>query len=300
VKLKLLTELIAALGTLVGASVLLLIGLELAPGTPADLVPDPDLGQLLASRWGLDQPVLMRAWAWFSGVVIGDLGTSWSVRPGAPVWEIIRAPLGHTALLLGLACPLALGIACLPSRLRPVLIAVSAAPVFLLGQLLIDGLNSATWAAMGAGWLVRPAWFALPGVDHPLRTLLAALALALGSNLAGGLSAQLARSRLQRQRSEFAAVARVHGTPGPGLRHAIVDALPLLLAQLPILVGGTVVAERVFLMNGAGSVLWEAAMARDFELAMAIALLAAALIAGLGLLIEATHIALDPRTRELS
>ncbi len=291
--------LLRALGTVLGAAVLLLVGLELAPGSPADLVPDPSVAAVLEARWGLDRPVWERAIGWFGRALSGDLGTSFAIRPGAPVTELLASPVQRTAVLLLLAGPLSVVIAALPRRTHLLIVALSAVPVFLLAHLLVEGINASTWAAIGSGWIERPGWFALPAVDHPVRTGLAALVLAVGSNLAGDLTVDLAQARATRERSDFATVARVHGVAGPGWRHAVLDALPVLLARVPVLLGGTVVLERVFLTNGAGHLLWEAALARDFELAMALSLLAAVVVAGAGFVAEAIAVILDPRRREV-
>ncbi|MEZ4319003.1 MAG: hypothetical protein R3F61_15925 [Myxococcota bacterium] len=296
---RLLAELARALGTLLGAALLLLVGLELAPGSPADLVPDPAVADVLSAHWGLDRPVSGRALSWLGRVLTGDLGTSFAYRPGAPVTEVIAGPLGRTAVLLALAFPLLLALGQLPRRSRSLMVAISALPVFLLAHLVVSGVNAATWEALQAGWIARPAWFALPSVESPVRTGLAAFVLALGSNLAGDLQTDVLRSRAQLERSDFAAVARVHGTEGPGWRHTVLLGLPAVLGRIPALLGGCVILERVFLVNGAGWVLWEAAMARDFELAMALALLAAAVIASANLASEGLRIVLDPREREL-
>ena len=287
-----------AVGTVVGAAALLLVLLELAPGSPADLVPDPSVGAVLEARWGLDRPIWERLLGWWRRALVGDFGTSFAVRPGAQVLEVLWPALRQTAGLLLLAAPLAASLAQL-RRPRTALLLTSALPVFLLGHVVVEGLNALTWSAMQAGWVTRPTWFALPIVDHPVRTGLAALVLAFGSNLVGRLSTDLAAARHTRSTSEFAAVAQVHGTRGPSWRHALLDALPALLAQVPVLLGGTIVVERVFLIQGAGHVLWEAALARDFELAMAIALAAATVVAAASFAAELSRWFLDPRVREL-
>ncbi|MCB9678435.1 MAG: ABC transporter permease [Alphaproteobacteria bacterium] len=297
--LRLLAQLARALGTVLGAAFLLLVGLELAPGGPADLVADPAVADVLSARWGLDRPIPVRAFDWLARVLTGDLGTSWAYRPGAPVWEVVQGPLQRTAGLLVLAFPVAVMLASLPRRLGSLVVLVSALPVFLLAHLVVEGANASAWAAMSAGWLDRPGWFALPGVDHPVRTALAAVVLAVGSNVGGDLWTDMQRARDALQRSDFAAVARVHDTPGPGWKHAVLVALPVLSGRLPMVLGGCVVLERVFLVNGAGWVLWEAAMARDFELAMALGLVAAAVVATVTLVAESARVLLDPRLREL-
>jgi peptide/nickel transport system permease protein len=289
-----------AVGTVVGAATLLLVGLELAPGSPADLVPDASVKAVLDARWGLDRPVWERVLGWFVRAASGDLGTSFAIRPGAPVTELLGGALARTVPLLALATPLTLALAHLPARLRAGLLLLSAVPVFLLGHLVVEATNAMTWQAMVAGWIGRPVWFALPAVEHPVRTALAALVLAIGSNLVGDLAVDLGRARSARRRSDFAAVARVHGSGGPSWRHAVLDAIPIGLSRLPVLLGGTVVLKRVFLVQGAGNLLWQAALERDFELAMALALLAAVVVAGVGLAAEIATVALDPRRREVA
>lgn len=302
-------RLLAAVATLLGATALLLALLVLAPGDPIDLLPNADeVRPTLEAQWGFDRPAAERWALHLARLARLDLGTSLAYRPGAPVAEVLAGPAARSALLVGASLLLvtawgtllAFATAGRPSRARAVVQAVSITPVFLLAHAVVGALNGATWWAVGQGLLARPDWFALPDQPSVLRSVLAVVLLAVGSGALAEVHGEVEDALVRIRASAWVDAARARGQPSwPLVLRALVPPVAHTLAnRAALLVGGAVVVEKVMLLNGAGAVLWSATLLRDYELALSIAVLAAALVAATRLLADGVRVVVDPRLRE--
>ncbi|RME25557.1 MAG: hypothetical protein D6798_08695, partial [Deltaproteobacteria bacterium] len=164
---------------LVGAVVLVQLLLWAAPGDPIDLLPNgAELRPQLEVEWGLDQPLPVRIGRYLVDAAHGDLGESLAVRPGAEVRGLVLTAAARSVTLLGpalvggmlLGVALAVGTRGRHPVVRGAIQLLTVPPVFLLAYLAIVGLNELTWALVQAGRIARPAWFALPDQDSPVRT----------------------------------------------------------------------------------------------------------------------------------
>jgi len=270
--------------TVIGATLLLQGLIHLAPGSAADLIPG-------APRTGLLAGAL--------AALAGDLGESLTVSPGASVRELTIRAWGASLGLLGPAALLStVGSLMLAHRpLGRLVTPVSAAPLFLLALAIVTGINEATFALINADVISRPAWFAVPDRPSTLRWLIGVGILAVGSGALSGPQAEWRAALGRVHRSGFVTAARALGLPvGPHVRAALAPfAAQLLARRIAFGVGGLVIAERMLLLRGAGSLLWEACLRRDHPLALGLSLSAAVIVAGARLLADLSEIALDPR-----
>ena len=89
------------LATLIGASIVVFLVLEILPGNAAQMLmgPDasPDAVAALASKLGLDQPASLRYWQWVSGLVVGNMGDSYAYS--SPVLDLVLERLALTVPL---------------------------------------------------------------------------------------------------------------------------------------------------------------------------------------------------------
>ncbi|MBN1336941.1 MAG: ABC transporter permease [Deltaproteobacteria bacterium] len=306
-----------ALGRLVSAFLLTLAGailamqmlLHLAPGDPVDLVPGGEqVRSVLEAEWGLDTPLVARWGRYLARAATGDLGTSLTWRPGAPVAGLV---LPATARSLGLALP-AVGLALVlgtllawatagrPSRRRRMVQVLSIAPVFLLAFVTVNVLNEAAWILLERGLIARPSWFALPDTESGVKTVLAIVVLAVGSGSLAEVHAAVEDEIVRIRNAPFVDAARARGAPlAPHVLRSLVPPLVTLTAnRTAFFVGGLVVIEKILLLNGAGAMLWQACIARDAPLAMGLALVAAAVVCAARLLGDIVRLSVDPRLRE--
>src|SRR6478609_4500304 len=129
-------RLITLIATLIGASIVIFLVLEILPGNAAQMLmgPDasPDAVQALAAKLGIDHPPLERYWSWVSGLVVGDLGLSYAYS--TPVGELVLERLALTV-------PLALMAMAITSVLALVAGIYAAARHNKLGDVGVMGLS---------------------------------------------------------------------------------------------------------------------------------------------------------------
>jgi len=92
---------ITLVATLIGASIVIFLVLEILPGNAAEILMGPDASpeavQALAVKLGIDRPPLERYWQWISGMLTGDLGLSYVYS--SPVNELVLERLALTVPL---------------------------------------------------------------------------------------------------------------------------------------------------------------------------------------------------------
>lgn len=295
--------------TLLGATFVVQALLWLSPGDPIDLLPNgQEMRPALEAEWGLDLPLGVRYLRTVGRALSGDLGTSLTVRPGAPVAELVGEAASRSgglvlpALLLSLVAAISMGWLTAGRRTSPmrgVVQIVSVAPVFLLAYLLVIGINESAFALIEAGRIDRPEWFALPDQDSWLRTALAITVLAVGSGCLTELHAACEDELVRVRNAGFIDAARARGAPlWPHILPNLIPPLATLAAgRIAFLLGGLVIVEKVLLLNGAGALMWEACLKRDYPLAMGLSIVAALTVALASLLGDLVRVAIDPRLR---
>jgi peptide/nickel transport system permease protein len=302
----LLTRAATTAATLLLATLLVVTLVAAAPGDALDLQPDPDAVRgALAAEWGLDRTALGRWTDTWTRLASFELGRSYVLRPGASVAELLVGPAPRTLLLvLGAAAlatvggvALALITAGRAAPARTLVQLASAAPIFLLGWGAVTAGNAITWWAVQRGLVDRPAWFALPDQPGAVRTGLAIVVLAVGSGALARVHAELEDALVRLRQAPFVDAARARGQPTwPLVLRGLVAPLASSVSdRVALLVGGAIVAEKVLLVRGAGALLWDAALLRDHEVAAALALLAASLVALTRLATDALCLWADPR-----
>jgi ABC-type dipeptide/oligopeptide/nickel transport system permease component len=273
-----------------------------APGDAASGLPDA-LRPALAADWHLDEPLGAAIVRTLGAAARGDLGTSWVVRPGASVGDLVADAGGATAFRVAGAAALCLmiGVATALAGGRAAARWAGLLPVFAVAHLAVAAINAATWAGLQRGWWARPAWFALPVEPGMHREALAVLVLAAGTGAVSWAARDLSLAADRVVIGPLGDAARGRGDDLRSLvrRHLVGPALRTLSAVLPGLVAGSVIAEHVLLLPGAGAMFWDAALARDHELAAGLALTG---VFAVQLVRTAADLAAtwwDPRLREL-
>jgi peptide/nickel transport system permease protein len=96
---------VTLIATLIGASVIVFLVLEILPGNAAQMLMGPDASPeavaALAAKLGLDQPAWARYWHWIGGLLTGNLGDSYAYS--TPVIELMLERLALTVPLALLA-----------------------------------------------------------------------------------------------------------------------------------------------------------------------------------------------------
>jgi peptide/nickel transport system permease protein len=306
----LLRRLVGLLLTLLAASLVVFVVLDILPGDPAALMlgtsARPDTLAALRHQMGLDQPAWLRYALWVAALAHGDFGisTTYSV----PVSELIGArvmvslPLALMAIVLSTLIAIPAGVVAASRRGRALdagLMSVAqigvAVPNFWLGLLLILLFSvQLAWLPAGgfAGW------------DHgaiaALRSLaLPALALALPQ---AAILARVTRSAvLETLDQDYVRTALAKGVTGMAAlwRHAVPNALipvvTILGLQFSFLLSGTVIIENVFALPGLGRLIFEAIAQRDLVVVQDLVVLLAGSVIVVNFLVDLGYTWLDPR-----
>ena len=288
--------------------------LHLVPGGPlAVYLSNPDVRpedlERLRRALGLDQPVWRQYLQWLTGFVAGDWGYSYS--DGRPVLERVVERLPATLELVGVSVllavagtvPLGLAAALGWNRVWQTLAtAISFAgislPVFWFGLVL------QLVFALHLGYLPSSGR-TTPGDGGPADRLthLVLPAVMLAAVHAAAWSRYLRAAVADASRQPFVAAARARGAHARVVlwqhivRPALLPVMTVVLLDVALLAGGTVVTESVFAWPGLGSLFTEALGRRDYTLLMALVMLASTAVVLLNLIADLGYSIVDPRVR---
>ncbi|MFJ2350595.1 ABC transporter permease subunit [Glutamicibacter sp. NPDC087673] len=261
----------------------------------AELEPTEQALAAVRAQLGLDQGPLATSLHWWSGVLHGDLGSSWvsgaEIAPG--VWRALSVSATLTAFATIIALAVAFALV-LPAALRvlrnrqhsgsgPLGVALTALPEFLLASLLL------VLVAVQLQWLPPYGWTGLDTAVLP--------ALALGIPAGGLLGRLLADAIASVAAERWAGIWHLAGAPAPAILSgvlrraaaAVIDQLGLVFIGL---LGGAVAVEQVFAVPGLGRYLLGAANAQDIPALQAGLLLMAGSALLIGMLTAAARRAL--------
>ena len=297
--------------SLVVASLVIFLVVEVAPGDPASFMlgtnARPDTVEALREQLGLNMPVWQRYLTWVSGLVTGDLGTSYTYR--SPVSEIVAdrlvvsAPLAILALLLTVLIAFPAGILAATRR-------GSATDTAVMGATQLGVAVPNFWFAMLSVWLfaITLGWMpsgGFPGWDDPVAALraltLPAIALALPQ---ASILTRIMRSALLDTLSEdYVRSARAKGLSRRqalrrhALRGALIPVLTIIGLQFSFLLAGAIVIENVFFLPGLGRLIFQAISARDLIVVESVVMLLVAAVILVNFLVDLTYGLVDPRLR---
>lgn len=310
-----LARLLVTIPTLLGVAVLVFLLLRVAPGDIVELkyagegafVPRETL-ELERARLGLDKPVWRQFADWMWGLVRFDFGLSmWTGRPIR--YEILlRLQLSLQLAIMAtfIASLLAIPMGTLAAvkqdtwvdhLVRFFSIAGLATPSFWLGILMILSL------LILFGWL-PPMTFTPVWVDPWANfSQLIWPALAVGYRYSAMATRMTRSAVLEVLREDYVRTARAKGVWEPVViaRHALRNALLPITAviglEFAFLIGGLVVTEQVFNLNGIGMLFVEAISRRDYTMTQALVLLVGFTFIGVNFVLDLLYAVLDPRVR---
>ena len=268
----------------------------------------PETLALVRHRLGLDRPVLQQYWDFIVRLLHGDLGYSFATQ--TPVNDLIKQALpASLSLILGAAvlwmlAGLVTGVVS-ATRARTaldrvitgvVLLGISM-PAFVVGLTLIY--------VFGVGFRILPQSGYVPLVTSPglwfEHLVLPWITLAF---LQTAVYTRLTRgSLLDVLGEDYIRTARAKGLSERRViyRHALRSALTPVLTQfgvdIGVLIGGTLVTESVFGLQGIGQLTVRSLTYGDLPVIMAVVLIAAAFVVLANLLVDVGYSFLDPRVR---
>lgn len=307
-----LKRLLSLIATLVVASVVIFVAIEVVPGDPASymlgLNAAPDTVQALRDELGLNASKVTRYVNWVSGMLSGDFGTSYTYR--TPVSEMIAerigisGPLAIYALLLSTLIAFPAGIIAATRR-------GSVADVSIMGATQLGVAIPNFWFAMllVLFFSIQLRWFSaggFPGWDQGLLAGLKALtlpAVALALPQASILARVMRSSLLDTLGEDFIRTARAKGLTTRqtlwrhALRNALIPVLTIIGLQFSFLLAGAIIIENVFFLPGLGRLIFQAISQRDLIVVESVVMLLVFAVVLVTFLVDVAYAVVDPRLR---
>lgn len=297
-------RLVLTLPVLVGVATLVFALLHLVPGDPATAM----LGESAAAadidelreRLGLDQPLVVQYRTFMTGLLRGDLGTSF--RYGTPVATEIAARVWPTTILalaaMAVALCLALPLGIVAAVFRGTWVDRSASvaslagmavPNFYLGPLL------AMIFGVALGWLPVSGMGSWRHLVLPALTLGAALAAAIARMTRVSVAEQFGEPYVKAARAR--GLSRLRVVIGHVWPNSLIPVVTILGLQLGSVLTGAIITETVFAWPGIGRLLIQAISFRDYPLVQGCILLIAGVYIAANLAVDVAYAWLDPRVR---
>ena len=265
--------------------------------------------EALERMLGLDVPVHVQYGRWMGGMLLrGTFGESltghWAIEERIISRLPVTLQLGVMAIVIGLVIAIPVGLysairqdTAIDYVGRTVAVMGLATPNFWLGVMVM--LYPAIW------WGWSPSVELIKFADDPLGNFGMFLipALILGTAMSAATMRLTRTMMLEVLRQDYIRTAWSKGLRERVIivRHAIKNAfipvLTLIGMQLPILVGGSVILEEIFVLPGLGRLFVDALNQRDYPVVSAINLLLASVVLFSSLLIDMLYPYLDPRIR---
>ncbi|MDO5604951.1 MAG: ABC transporter permease [Paracoccus sp. (in: a-proteobacteria)] len=304
-------RLISLMLSLLAASLVIFLLVEMVPGDPAEFMlgtgARPETVAALRAQLGLDQPLPLRYVNWLGAVLSGDLGHSFTYK--TPVSDMILTrmqvslPLALMALILAVVLALPIGLMAAAWRGR-------AQDTAIMGMTQIGIALPNFWFAMLLVLLfavklrLLPAG-GFPGWSDPVAGLRALIlpAVALALPQAAILARVLRSALIETLDQDYIRTARAKGLSRAqvlrhhALRNALIPVLTIMGMQFSFLLAGAIIIENVFYLPGLGRLIFQAITQRDLIVVQSTVLVLVAAVILVTFLVDLTYAAVDPRLR---
>ena len=318
--------------TLFGVAAIVFVLLRVVPGDPIAMMipPGASPSDILRLRafYGLDQPMLKQFITWLGQALTGNFGRSISVHQSVFALVLARLPATLELALLATLIAVVLGliVAMIGIHLRGrsaewvvdgavgVLLAIPdflwALILLLLFGVLIPLLPISGRIDPQLDVSFRSNFYLLESlltlrfdVANALLHHMILPALALALPFAALVARILKTSLAEAEDQDYAQIARARGFSRPAILlrevfpNALIPTVALGGVQVSLLLGGTVLVERIFSYEGIGNMAIDAVINRDFPLIQGLVLTFAVLFIALNLAVDLVVTLLDPRLR---
>ena len=309
-----LHRLLALIPTLIFASIIVFVSVRLIPGDTIDLMlAQNDISAVqdrakVEAALGLDQPMHVQYLRWAGAALQGDLGRS--LWQNTPVIEQLaeRLPvsfeLGLLALVIALSVAIPIGVYSALHQdtlgdyvTRSFSILMLAVPGFWLGTLVM--VFPSVW------WRWAPELEYVGFLDDPIQNLRQMIvpAIILGLALSAVTMRMTRTMMLEVLRQDYVRTARAKGLPERlvvtrhALRNGLIPVVTLVGLQAPLLIGGAVIMEQIFVIPGMGQLLLDAVSQRDYPIVSGVFLMVGASVLLINLVVDLSYGLLDPNVR---
>ncbi|MFD2830791.1 ABC transporter permease [Corticicoccus populi] len=286
-------RLLQTIPVIIGVTLVVFLIMQMVPGDTAQILAGEGASQEtvedLREEYGLDQPLHVQYIDYMSGVIKGDFGNSLRNNQSVSNEIMSRLPISVELALYSTFITVVLGvIAGIASAIRPnsisdmtvmivTLLGISF-PSFFLGILLMY------FFSVQLGWLPVSGWESFRHMILP--------AFALGASGAAIVARMTRSSMLEVVRQDYMRTAKAKGLSAyliiykHALRNALIPVITVVGLQFGALLGGTVLIESVFAINGLGRLIVESIRMRDLPMVQGGVLVASLVFVFVNLLVD--------------
>ncbi|WP_025727180.1 nickel ABC transporter permease [Heyndrickxia ginsengihumi] len=294
---------------LFGISFLVFASMHLAPGDPAAIIGGPtatksDLAAIRTSL-GLNDPFLVQYWHYLVNLFHGNLGYSYQTKQSVAAAIALRFPntlqLAVASMIVAIIIGVVAGVIAalkkntwLDVTSNVIALAGISIPNFWLGTVLIL-IFAVVLQVLPVGGLTNPIW-TIAGIKQLILP-----AITLGTATAAMIARMSRSAMLEVIQADYIRTARAKGVKEKtvilvhALKNAMIPVITIIGLDFGALLGGTVITEQVFAINGIGRLMVNAISARDFPIVQGSVLLVATLFVFVNLIVDIIYVFLDPR-----
>ena len=268
-----LRRLLQMIPVMIGVTLVVFLIMQLVPGDPARMLAgegaSPEQIEEIRNSHGLNRPLWVQYFSYLGNVLQGDFGKS--IVTSSPVLEeiLIRLPTTIELALASIFVAISLGlVAGIVSATKQNTVAdMSIMVVALIGVSMPSfwmGLMLMYYFSVELGMFPVAGWGTLSHVVLP--------AITLGSGGAAIIARMTRASMLEVIRQDYIRTARAKGVSEfkvvfkHALKNALIPIITVVGLQFGTLLGGTVLTESVFAINGVGQLIINAIRTRDLPL----------------------------------
>lgn len=310
--------------TFLGAAILVFFLLRLIPGDICELRMagsggyfDQQALDVCRHEIGIDRPIFMQFLQFIWGFVTFDLGNSmWTNRP---ITEEIGLRF-ELSLMIAILATITATVIAIPLgtisaikqntwidyAVRTFSIAGIAMPSFWLGILIILALLFTTQWWSGVPWMppieYRTDWTTWENISNNL-ALLIWPALATGYRYSAVATRMTRSALLEVLREDYIRTARAKGLMEQliikrhSLKNAMLPVVTVIGIEFAFLMGGLVVTEQVFNLNGLGKLFVQSVTNQDYALTQALVMVVVSVFVFTNFMVDVLYAWLDPRIR---
>ncbi|MFD1781008.1 nickel ABC transporter permease [Fredinandcohnia salidurans] len=288
-----LRRLMQTIPVVIGVTFVVFIIMQLVPGDPAVLLAGEGASketiEALREQLGLNRPLFVQYFDYLINIFQGDFGQS--LKNSQPVLDeiLVRLPITIELAIFSTIITIILGMAAgIISAIKPYSITDT---VVMVVALLGISLPSFWFGLMLMFFFsVKLQIFPVAGWDSILHTILPALTLGAGG---AAIVARMTRSSmLEVIRQDYIRTARAKGvrerviTYKHALRNALIPVITVVGLQFGALLGGTVLVESIFAINGLGRMIVDSIKMRDLPMVQGGVLVASLVFVFVNLLVD--------------
>lgn len=307
-------RLLIAIPVLIGITIFDFLLMNLAPGSPLDLMRNPMVSdmalELKAESLGLNQPIYLQYLQWMQELLHGNLG--FSMITYQPVSSLIATHIGPTillmgvSLLLGLFIAVPLGVLSATKQYSKVdYTAVTASflsisiPSFFLALFLIYIFT------VRLNWLPSSGMVTMGGeggfldvIQHMILPVTVLTVAVAGRNIR-----YVRSSMLEILEQDYLRTAKAKGVKKffiinkHAMRNALIPIITVIGMEIPVVFGGAVIIEQIFSWPGMGLLTMSSILSRDYPTIMGLNLVAAIIVLTANLVTDIAYSVVNPEIK---